>query len=92
MPPNRKSPGVKMRKLNSETVVTVYGWFITRHGWEYYLLDDKRNCDVRFALVHGYEQEMGDVSMEEVYPFRRTACYVPSEIRELNPAPGWVWV
>lgn len=61
---------------------------ITKHGWEYYITDDKNNTDdVKFCLVMGFETEMGDVYIPEVLP-HVISIYGPEEIA---PAEGWEW-
>lgn len=69
-------------------VKTVYGFFITRNFWEYYLLDNDKTNDYRFALVHGYETEMGDVSMSEVKPYIVASS---NDLADVMPPIGWRW-
>ena len=80
----------KMRSIeDSEHIVSVFEHFITKNFWEYYVLDNKRDEDIRLCLVMGFEQEIGDVSMSEVKP------YVVNKTRRLDnllPAHGYEWV
>lgn len=74
-----------------ENPVKVYGWAMLRNGWEYYFLDDRRG-DIRLALVCGFENEMGDVSMSEIQPHLAAITFSPSALRDIAPAIGCVWV
>lgn len=81
----------QMRSLDSGSVVTVHGWLLTRNQWEYYLLDNERDSDIRFALVDGHEQEMGDISLSELKPYI-TVVASQADLLDLAPAPNWEWV
>ena len=78
----------KMKRIDGDSVVTVYSHGITRNFWEYYILDNAKT-DYRFALVDGHEQEMGDVSMNEIKPY---LISLTSSLDELAPASGWEWI
>jgi hypothetical protein len=78
----------KMKRVDGESVVTVYGHGVTKHFWEYYILDNAKS-DYRLALVEGFEQEMGDISMSEVKPY---FISYTQDVSEIMPAPGWQWV
>lgn len=80
-----------MRKMKKNDMsVTVYAHAITSNGWEYYLLDGKHRSDIRDALVIGFENEIGSVSMKEIQPYMVSYAYGDS-IKDLMPAPEWVW-
>lgn len=73
--------------------VQVFRWLALKNGWEYYLIaghglaDDG---DLQMALVIGFEQEMGRVSLDEIS--RYIACSVSDkQLMEIAPAPGWEW-
>lgn len=78
------------RKIKSDfgETYTVYQHLITQNFWEYYILDNEKS-DYRFALVMGYDTEMGDVSMAEISPYVITKT---SSLTEVMPPPGWTWV
>lgn len=83
-----------MRQMKADWMskpVKVYGWAIAKNGWEYYFLDNKKS-DIRFAYVCGYENEMGDVSIKELQPYIRSITFNDSDLHDLAPAPGCVWV
>ena len=71
----------KMKRVGGKSVVTVYQHGITRHFWEYYILDNAKT-DYRLALVEGHEQEIGDVSMNEIKPY---LISLTSNLDELAP-------
>lgn len=70
-------------------VFTVHQHLITRNFWEYYILDNYKTRDIRFALVMGLETEMGDVSMSEIAPYVITKT---SSLADVMPPSGWEWV
>jgi len=79
-----------MRILNYKgQKLKVYEHFITKNFWEYYILDNNKNEDIRTALVMGFETEIGDVSMKEISP------YIISRTTDLNqimPVEGSSWL
>jgi hypothetical protein len=78
----------KMKSPHGE-VFTVHSHIITRNFWEYYILDNYKDRDIRFALVMGFETEMGDVSMSEIAPYIATRT---DNLQGVMSAPGWEWV
>jgi hypothetical protein len=78
----------KMKRVDGESVVTVHAFGVTKHFWEYYILDNAKS-DYRLALVEGFEQEMGDISMSEIKPYLLSFTH---DVSEIAPAPGWEWV
>lgn len=78
------------RKIQNDSgdTLTVYGHAMTRNFWEYYILDNEAS-DYRFALVMGYETEMGDVSMSEIKPYMISYT---TDLRDLAPPEGYRWV
>lgn len=69
---------------------TVYAHAMTRNMWEYYLLDDAEG-DIRQALVLGFEQEIGDISLSEIRPHLIGFTEVrPGD--ELFPPPQGEWI
>ena len=78
----------KIVNVNDGEVKTVYGFAITRNMWEYFFLDNDKGNPYRFALVQGFETEMGDVSMGEINPY----IYDYTEnLTEVLPPIGWRW-
>ena len=51
---------------------TVYKWLITKHGWEYYILDPPIDGNA-FGVVMGLHQGMGRWNVEEVARYVRMA-------------------
>lgn len=80
-----------MKRLDGSQSVEVYGWFMTQNLWEYFLLDNKRESDIRFALVDGYEQEAGDISRAEIAPYVIMSAAL-TDLMDMLPARGWTWV
>jgi len=79
-----------MRKMtNGKTTIKVVEHIMIKNFWEYYVTDESFDGDIKLCLVMGIEQELGDVSMEEIKPYimSRTA-----ELDDVMPAAGWSWV
>jgi len=80
----------KMKKKDSETILTVKEHIIIKNFWEYYITNEETNDpDTKFALVMGFETELGYVYLPEIQP------YIVSKTKKLNdvmPAPGWEWL
>jgi len=79
----------KMRNIKTGITINVIKHIIIKNYWEYYITDHNQSEDIVEALVLGYEDELGDVSLSEIKP------YVISETTDLNdiaPAPKWEWV
>ena len=81
----------KMRNVETGSVVTVHGWAATANSWEYYWLDKVAKGGVRFALVHGFETEMGDVDIREIRPYIMMTCK-EENLDDIAPAVGYEWV
>ena len=67
----------------------VYQHIILRNMWEYYLGEPDEN-GIAFGYVMGFENEWGDVSMEEIKP------YIIGEARandlwHIMPPEGYRW-
>lgn len=77
-----------MKKGNQK--IKVYGWGVTRNGWEYYFIDNKHRSDIRTALVCGFETEIGSVSQKEIEPYL-VMYSMGDSLNELAPAPNWKW-
>jgi len=81
----------EMRKGNLNLKVVEH--IILRNMWEYYVLADEPDThapdpDIVYALVMGFEDEIGTVSMSEIKPhiFSRT-----TDLNEIMPAFGYIW-
>jgi len=65
---------------------------ILRNMWEYFVLADEAgdepDSDIKYALVMGFNDEIGTVSMSEIEPhvFSRT-----SDLDGILPASGYQW-
>jgi len=65
---------------------------ILRNMWEYYVLadeaGDKPDSDIKYALVMGFNDEIGTVSLSEIKPhvISRT-----SNLDDIMPADGYEW-
>lgn len=82
--------GRKMMWYGSE--VTVYEHIITQKLWEFFILDNNKDQDVREAIVMGFDTEMGDVSMKEIEPFIITRTVVNEQEPPLMPPPNGKWL
>lgn len=84
----------KMVKGNITIEVTEH--IIIQNGWEYYVAKPdpenadfyKENPDYGFALVMGFETEMGDFYWPEITPYIVSRS---KDLSELAPADGWHW-
>jgi hypothetical protein len=80
----------KMIKGNLKLKVVEH--IILRNMWEYYILadedGDESDSDIKYALVMGFEDEIGTVSMSEIKPHILTRT---SHINGIFPADGYQW-
>ena len=80
----------KMTKGNLKLKVVEH--IILRNMWEYFVLADEAgdepDSDIKYALVMGFNDEIGTVSMSEIKPhiISRT-----TDLNELLPAYGYQW-
>lgn len=80
-----------MRKIinkDNGKVLCVYEHIIVTNHWEYYVCEDKQKGDLRLCLTYGYENEIGEVSLNEIRPYIRSRT---TDLSELMPPPGWNW-
>ena len=87
---------MKMRTMiKGNLKLDVVEHIILRNMWEYYVLSDEgqndwvsSKPDVVYALVMGFEDEIGCVSLAEIQPhiISRT-----SRLDEIMPASGYEW-
>lgn len=62
---------------------------ILRNFWEYYLEEPDEN-GVAFGFVMGFENEWGDVSMEEIKPYI-ISNVTGNTLHEVMAPVGYVW-
>ncbi len=80
----------KMIKGNLKLKVVEH--IMLRNMWEYFVLADEAgdepDSDIKYALVMGFNDEIGTVSMSEIQPhvISRT-----TDMNELLPASGYHW-
>ena len=81
----------ELRNNDTGKVVTVYGWAITRHAWEYYILTPPKSQpqNIVEAIVYGDETEQGDISIDEIRPYVTTFTY---DLCDLAPPPNHSWI
>jgi hypothetical protein len=80
-----------MRKMINQTtqeILSVYEHVMAVNFWEYYMLEDSES-DLTVALVLGYEQEIGNVSKEEIKPFILSRT---KDLTSVFPAVGYQWM
>ena len=82
-----------MRKMvKGNLKLDVVEHIILRNMWEYFVLADEAgdepDSDIKYALVMGFNDEIGTVSMSEIEPhvFSRT-----SDLDGILPASGYQW-
>ena len=80
----------KMVKGNLKLKVVEH--IILRNMWEYYVLadedGDEPDSDIKYALVMGFNDEIGTVSMSEIGPHVLTRT---TELSTIFPAAGYEW-
>ena len=76
-------------KSPSGNEFTVHKWLITKHGWEYYILDPPIEGNA-FGVVMGLHQEMGSFNLKEVAPYV-TMTAEGDDLYELAPPEEWEW-
>ena len=82
---------MRMRDMETNAEINVVRHLILKNFWEVYITDEETNSDdIKFALVMGYETELGDVSLEE-YKGHIIASTDVNEATEIAPATGWTW-
>jgi len=69
----------------------VYEHLMTKNFWEYFILDDKEDEDIREAFVMGFENEFGLISMSELTPYIISKSKVSANM-ELMPPAGMEWL
>lgn len=81
---------MRMKNEQNGQVLEIEQWYITKNGWEYYVIKDSENTDtIKLCLVLGFETEMGSVYIPEIKPYLLNST---KKLNEIAPAPGWQWV
>ena len=82
-----------MRKMTRGNLkLDVVEHIMLRNMWEYFVLadeaGDKPDSDIKYALVMGFNDEIGTVSLSEIKPhvISRT-----SNLDDIMPADGYEW-
>jgi hypothetical protein len=65
----------------------VHAHIILKNFWEYYLGKPDKN-GIAYGYVMGFENEWGDVSLEEIKPYIITAT---RELGDVMPPAGYRW-
>ena len=81
------------RMVKGNLKLNVVEHIILRNMWEYYVLGNEPDAhapdsDIVYALVMGFEDEIGTVSMSEIKPHILTRT---SHISGIFPASGYQW-
>ena len=59
-----------MRQMTKgNTVLKVVQYIILANGWEYYITEKPDKDGIFFALVCGFETELGSVHIDEIKPY-----------------------
>ena len=82
-----------MRKMiKGNLKLDVVEHIILRNMWEYFVLADEAgdepDSDIKYALVMGFNDEIGTVSMSEIKPYVISRT---QDLDELAPASGYRW-
>ena len=67
----------------------VYQHIILKNYWEYYLEEEDEN-GMAFGYVMGFENEWGDVSMDEIKPYIKSIVR-GDELNYIMPPEGYYW-
>ena len=78
-----------MRNREYDTEINVVRHIILKNMWEVYITDEETDTpERRFALVMGFETELGDVWLPE---YKGHIITDTANMDEVMPAPGWEW-
>ena len=79
-----------MINIKHNQQLTIREHIILKNFWEYYITDYyPEESDIQEAYVMGFEDEIGDISMEELKPYIITRT---KHLDEVMPATGYRWV
>ncbi len=80
------------RMVKGNIKLNVVEHIILKNMWEYYVLadedGDKPDSDIKYALVMGFNDEIGTVSMAEIKPHILSHT---TELSTIFPASGYEW-
>lgn len=67
---------------------------VTEPWWEYFIIDDPemnfhKDDDIQYALVLGWHDEFGTVSINDL---KQRAITDTKNLSEVAPAPDWRWI
>lgn len=79
-----------MRQMKSDygSTINVVEHIILSNGWEYYVTDEQIEDGIGFALVMGFETELGTFSLDEIKPYILSRT---KNLAEVMPAQDWEW-
>ena len=82
-----------MRKMIKDNLkLDVVEHIMLRNMWEYFVLADEAgdepDSDIKYALVMGFNDEIGTVSLSEIKPYVISRT---SRLDEIMPASGYQW-
>lgn len=82
-----------MRQMKKDgQIVEVVRHIILRNLWEIYVMEDFDESGIGFGLVAGFDDEMGNISIDEYRPYILSDISGGKLYDDLLPAPGWSWV
>jgi hypothetical protein len=85
----RETQGRNIIRNEGGESFTVHQHLILKNFWEYYL--EKTDKDgIAFGYVMGFENEWGDVSLNEVKPYIMTNT-TGAGLDEIMPPEGYYW-
>ena len=80
------------RMIKDNLKLDVVEHIILRNMWEYFVLADEAgdepDSDIKYALVMGFNDEIGTVSLSEIKPYVISRT---SRLDEIMPASGYQW-
>ena len=80
------------RMIKGNLKLDVVEHIMLRNMWEYFVLADEAgdepDSDIKYALVMGFNDEIGTVSLSEIKPYVISRT---SRLDEIMPASGYQW-
>ena len=80
------------RMIKDNLKLDVVEHIMLRNMWEYFVLADEAgdepDSDIKYALVMGFNDEIGTVSLSEIKPHIMTRT---TDLSEIMPADGYEW-
>lgn len=80
-----------MKHLEGHTILKVVEHIILRNYWEFYILETPPDYpeNIKQAYVMGFENELGNVDINEIKPFIMSRT---KKLTEVVPGAGFEWV